>query len=137
MKMKTRFILVADTSDAIVDILRNDVATTTYALLHAKNGQEALDYLELLESEIALLIIELELPVVSGLDVIWRLAKQKRLKHLKVIATSFVEVPQLKQAVAKFGVDAVVRIPMDAQDWRQTVEAVLGNPSQASAAGGI
>src|SRR5579863_6091311 len=133
--MKTRFILVADSNNAVVDILRKEVATTTYGLLHAKNGQEALDYLELLESEIALLIIELELPVVSGLDVIWRLVKQKRPKHPKIIATSFVEVPKLKQAITKFGVDAVVQIPMDAQDWRKTVEAVLGDPSPASAAG--
>jgi CheY-like chemotaxis protein len=133
--MKTRFILVADNSDVIVDALRKELAATTYALLHAKNGQEALDYLELLESEIALLIIELELPVVSGLDVIWHLVNKKRPKQPKIIATSFVEVPNLKQAITKFGVDAVVQIPMDAKEWHKTVEEVLGNSSQASAAG--
>ena len=55
-------------------------------MLHAKDGQEAIDYLELPESEIALVIIELELPVVSGLDVIWRLVRRKRPKPQRIIA---------------------------------------------------
>jgi len=48
--------------------------------LHAEDGQEAIDYLDLLKSEIDLAIIELELPVVSGLDVIWRLLRQEQPK---------------------------------------------------------
>ena len=39
--MRNRFILVADTSDAFLDILREDPASTEYALLHAKNGQDS------------------------------------------------------------------------------------------------
>jgi CheY-like chemotaxis protein len=89
--MRNRFILVADTSDAFPDVLREELATTQYALLHAKNGQEAIDYLELLKCEIDLAIIELELPVVSGLDVIWQLVRQKQPKPTRIIATSAVD----------------------------------------------
>jgi CheY-like chemotaxis protein len=124
--MKNRFILVADTSDAFLDILKTELATTDFALLHAKDGQEAIDYLELLKSEIDLAIIELELPVVSGLDVIWQLVRRKQPKPTKIIATSTVDVPILKQVVKQLGVAAVIQRPKPGQGWRKLIEAVLG-----------
>ena len=124
--MKTRFILVAHTSDAFLGILKKELATTDYALLHAKDGQEAIDYLDLLKSEIDLAIIELELPVVSGLDVIWQLVRRKHAKTTKIIATSAVDVPLLKQVVKQLGVAAVVQSPKPVQGWRKIIEVVLG-----------
>jgi CheY-like chemotaxis protein len=124
--MKKRFILVADTNDAFVDLLREELATTTYALLHAKDGQEAIDYLELLKAEIDLAVIEMELPVVSGLYLIWRLVRRKKSKPLKIIATTSVDVPKLNQVVKELGVAAIVQFPVAVQDWRKTIETVLG-----------
>jgi CheY-like chemotaxis protein len=123
--LKNRFILIADTSGILAETLKQELATTTYALLHAKDGQEAIDYLELLRFD--LVIIALELPVVSGLDVIWRLVTKKHPKHTRIIATSYVEIPKLKRAVKKFGVDAVIRVPLPGQEWRKTIESVLGS----------
>ena len=124
--MKSRFILVADTSDAVLDMLKDELATTDFALLHAKDGQEAIDYLELLKSEIDLAIIELELPVVSGLDVIKELVKRNQEKPTKIIATSAVDVPAPKQVVKQLGVAAVVQKPKPRQGWRKVIETVLG-----------
>ena len=124
--MRNRFILVADTSDAFLDMLRVELATTNYAMLQAKNGQEAIDYLELLHSEIILAIVKLELPVVSGLDVIWRLMRRKQPEPTKFIATSSVDVPLIEKVVKEPGVEAVVRVPMPMQDWRKLIAAVLG-----------
>jgi CheY-like chemotaxis protein len=123
--VKNRFILLADTSDAFLGILKEELATTVYALLHAKDGQEAINYLDLLKSEIELVIIDLELPVVSGIDVIWRLVRQKQRTPTKIIATSAVNVPLLKQVVQELGVAAVVQTPIPAQSWRKVLEGVL------------
>jgi CheY-like chemotaxis protein len=122
------FILVADRSDGFVDSLKAALAATNYPLLHAKNGEEAVYLLELLKSEIKLAIIELDLPLLSGLDLIWRLVKRKQPKPLKIIATTSTAVlngPLLENVVKKLGVDAVVRKPIPPQKWRKTVEAVL------------
>ena len=124
--MKNRFILVADTSDAFLVILKEELAATACALLHAKDGQEAIDYLDLLKSEIDVAIIALELPVLNGLEVIWRLVRQEQPKYTKLIATSPLDVPLLKQVVEELGVAAVVQIPIQAHGWRKTIEAVLG-----------
>ena len=126
--MRNQFILVADRSDGFVDSLKEALAATNYPLLHAKNGEEALYLLELLKSEIRLAIIELDLPLMSGLDLIWNLVKRKQSKHLKIIATTSTAVlngPLLEDVVKELGVDAVVRKPIPPQKWRKTVEAVL------------
>jgi CheY-like chemotaxis protein len=133
--MRKRFILVADTGDAFlsfVDTLRKELETSEYTLLHAKNGQEAIDYLDLMKSDIDLAIIATELPVVSGLDVIWRLVRQEQPKPPKIIATSAVDVPLLKQVLEEFGVGAVVRIPIPVQGWRKIIEAVLSKELSGS-----
>ena len=72
---------------------REELADTDYALLHAKDGQEVIDYLELLTSEIEVAIIRLDLPVVSGLDVIGQLVSRKQPKPTRIIATSAVDIP--------------------------------------------
>src|SRR6476646_9555238 len=123
--MKSRFILVANTSHALLDILKEELAMTDYALLHAKNGQEAIDYLDMLKTDITLAIIDLELPVVSGLDVIWRLVRQKQPKYTRIIATTAIDVPLLKHVVKDFGVNVLVETPIPTQDWHKLIDSVL------------
>jgi CheY-like chemotaxis protein len=137
--MKKRFVLIADNNDAFVDLLREELAVTTYALLHAKNGQEAIDYLELLKSEIDLVVVKLELPVVSGLDVIWRLVRRKKPKPPAIIAITSADDRQLNQVVKELGVAALLPVPMPAQDWLRTIRTVLSTrcrTESSSAAGG-
>jgi DNA-binding NarL/FixJ family response regulator len=127
--MRTNLILVADGRDEFLANLREQLTATQYALLHAKDGQEAIDYLEMLKSEIVLAIIQLDLPGVSGLDVIWLLARRKQLSGTKVIATSRGNTPLLEHVVRELGVAAVVQNPAPVQAWPQIIEAVMkGEP---------
>ena len=75
--VKGRFILVAATDSAFLAVLEKTLANTPYELLLATSGQQAIDYVELLKSRIYLVAIDLDLPGVSGHDVIWRLVTRK------------------------------------------------------------
>jgi CheY-like chemotaxis protein len=59
-------ILIADHHEDVLNVLKEQLATTNYALLHARNGEEAIALLERLKSKIELAIIDLELPDFSG-----------------------------------------------------------------------
>ena len=120
--MRDGFVLVANASTDLPSTLRAALATTTYALLHAKNGEEALGYVHLLRTRIRVVIIDLELPLINGLDVIWRLVRERNL--IRIIATSCVAVPLLEQPLHEFGV-AVVRHPTPAATWRNIIATVL------------
>jgi two-component system, OmpR family, alkaline phosphatase synthesis response regulator PhoP len=128
--MRTNFILVADTRDEFLANLREQLASTQYALLHAKDGQEAMDYLELLKNEIAVAIIQLELPGMSGLDVIWQLARRRQPKPTKIIATSCGNAPLLEHVVKELGVAAVIRDPTGIETWPNLIESVLDGSSK-------
>jgi len=123
--MRDGFVLVANASTDLPSTLRAALATTTYALLHAKDGEEAVGYLDLLRTGIYLAIIDLELPLINGLDVIWRLVKER--KPTKIIATSWLAVPLLEQPLQEFGV-AVVRHPTPAAIWRNILAMALNGP---------
>jgi DNA-binding response OmpR family regulator len=128
--LRTRFILLAETNDALADIIRQEIATTDYALLHAKDGLEALNYLDLLKSDIDIVVIRADLPVVSGLHVIWRLVRRKQPKPPRIIATTQVEdVPLLKHVVKELGSDAEFCAPTSLEDLRQVVRRVLNSRS--------
>jgi CheY-like chemotaxis protein len=111
-------ILIADSSsEALLDSLQDAVATTDYAFVYARNGEEAIRLHDLLKSEIELAIIELELPAQSAFEVIEQFTRRGP-KPRKIIATSSV-FPQSFEHVRRLGVDAVVRKPITLQEWLQ------------------
>src|SRR4051812_49363997 len=108
--MSNRFILVAHPGDSSLDMFLEELSTTQYTVVRATDGQETIDYLETLSSDLA--IVSLELPVVSGLDVIWALLRQRQAKPTKLIATCLVDAPLVTKVLKEFGVDAVIQTPI-------------------------
>ena len=117
-------ILIADHHEDVLNVLKEQLATTNYALLHARNGEEAIALLERLRSKIELAIIDLELPDLSGWDLIGRLTIHDR-KPIKIIATTSIYPEPVLEKIKEMGVDAVVRKPMPQEEWRITLEKVL------------
>src|SRR5260370_9512279 len=112
----TAIILIADSSETFFSSLHDAVETTDYAFVYARNGEEALRLHDLLKSEIDLAIIELELPVSGGFEVIERFT-QRGPKPRKIIATSSIFPQSFLEHVRHLGVDAVVRKPITLQPW--------------------
>ena len=123
--MTIRFILVVDPSEGLLAILRNELATTNYALLQAETVLEAIGYLDLLQTEIDLVIIELQRSAVKGTDVDWPVIQQTPPHVHQIIATPGAAIPQLQHVVEALGVDAVVHTPPSVSDWRTTMEVAL------------
>jgi CheY-like chemotaxis protein len=117
-------ILIADPHEDVLNILTEQLSETDYALLHARNGEEAIALLERLRSKIELAIIDLELPDLSGWDLIGRLTIHDR-KPIKIIATTSIYPQPVLEKIKEMGVDAVVRKPMPQEEWRITLEKVL------------
>jgi len=120
---KAQIVLVAAKED-LLDNLKDALAGTQIALLHAETQQQAIALLESLKSEIALAIIELELS--GGFDLIGQLTRPPR-KPVKIIATTSIYSKPFLEKVKELGVDAVVPEEILPKAWRETVETVLAN----------
>ena len=123
-------ILIADRTEDVLNCFKKELATTDCALLHAKDGKEALSIVDSQASHIAAAVIELELPVVNGLDLIGRLTSQQP-KPKKIIATTFYEYEPLLEPAKHMGADKIVRKPVPNETWIETVRELLPNRKAA------
>ena len=117
-------ILIADRNDDALKYLKEELATTEYELLHAKDGQEALSIVDTQEHHIAFAVVELELPGVNVLNLIGRLTSQEP-KPKKIIATTFLEDELLFELATHMGADAIVRKPRPEETWVAALRQLL------------
>jgi len=126
---ETGIVLVAAKEDVLNNI-RDALAETNLALLHATTKEEAIALLERLRSGIDIAIVELELPNLGGWELIRQLTWRPQ-KPVKIIATTSVYRERFFEKVKELGVDEVVRAAIPAEAWRRTVETVLGKNGTA------
>jgi CheY-like chemotaxis protein len=82
--MKPRHVLVADDEPHIGRIIKMKLEQGPFRVTLAYDGQEAIDLLES-EPDIDLVLLDLMMPNLSGLDVLARIRSTERLKHLPCI----------------------------------------------------
>jgi CheY-like chemotaxis protein len=82
--MEQRHVLVADDEPHIGRIIKMKLEQGPFRVTLAYDGQEALDVLES-QPDIDLVLLDLMMPNLSGLDVLARIRSSERLKHLPCI----------------------------------------------------
>jgi CheY-like chemotaxis protein len=82
--MKQRHVLVADDEPHIGRIIKMKLEQGPFRVTLAYDGQEAVDILEA-QPDIDLVLLDLMMPNLSGLDVLARIRSSERLKHLPCI----------------------------------------------------
>ena len=114
--MKRKILLVEDNPDDVALTLRalkkNNIANE---VIVAKDGIEALDYLfgDNATSVPAVILLDLKLPKIDGLEVLERLRKDERTKFAPVVVlTSSKEEQDLVRSY-KLGANSYIRKPVD------------------------
>jgi CheY-like chemotaxis protein len=82
--MEQRHVLVADDEPHIGRIIKMKLEQGPFRVTLAYDGQEAIDLLEA-GNDIDLVLLDLMMPNLSGLDVLARIRSNDRLKHLPCI----------------------------------------------------
>jgi two-component system, chemotaxis family, chemotaxis protein CheY len=81
-------IIIADDSRVMRNIIENAIRPLGMATLHAGNGQEVLDFLEKEEGEIALILLDWNMPVMNGLEVLETIKKNNLYTNIPVLIVS-------------------------------------------------
>jgi signal transduction histidine kinase/FixJ family two-component response regulator len=109
-RVKLRVLLAEDNEmnqDLIREMLRNLGLNTVVAA----NGQEALDRLE--EADFDLLILDMQMPVLDGMQTIERIRKNDRWKKLYVIALTGEAMPGDKEKFLQVGCNDYLAKPLE------------------------
>lgn len=78
-------ILTVDDSSTIRKLVGQATAVVGYNLLEAENGQQALDVLAVHVADVALVILDVNMPVLDGEETLRKIKADPRFQHLPVM----------------------------------------------------
>ena len=118
-------IVAVDDSNVVLKTIKNVLDKDEYELHPFSSGTRALEYLEHKDKMPDLIILDIEMPIMNGYDVLARIKKIPHLRHIPVIfLTSHNEKTQVMKAVTG-GVNDYVVKPIDKEILEQRVKSLL------------
>lgn len=135
MFLMSKRILAIDDEPDVLEIVRAVVATKGYEVVTASGGEQGLQIAE--EQRPDLIICDLMMPRMSGLEVLKRLKRHQRLRTVPVIIVSALGDAERPPEfwVKSLGIDDYVMKPFDPLDLLGRVEYVLRRSMYVSSQG--
>ena len=126
MARKKRIVAVDD-SNMVLKTLKNVLDKEEYELHAFSSGTRALEYLEQKEKIPDLIILDIEMPIMNGYDVLKRI---KQILHLRLVPVLFLTSNNAKKEVMKAvsgGVNDYMVKPIDKDVLLKKVQLLLHN----------
>ena len=121
-------LIVADDSRMVRGIVTRIVEPLGYEVVAAGNGQEALNILESDEQNINLVLLDWNMPVLNGIDVIKKMRADSRLKSIPVLMVSTEsEEDRIKQAMDA-GAQGYLTKPFTPEQLTNAIRRALVKP---------
>lgn len=123
-KIKEKILLIDDEEACLVSgkLMLEGVG---YQVVALDSGREALEFLKSEHHTIAVILLDLMMPDIDGLEFLDRLTKELNLKNIPIIIqTGISEGKEINQAMAK-GAVGCIRKPYSAEDMKSQIEKVL------------
>ena len=125
MNVRTK-ILAVDDSRMMLHILSAAIETLGFQPLRASNGEEAMTILDKQPEEIALVLLDWNMPVLDGLQTLREIRKRDILKDIPVMmVTTECERAHIVEAIQS-GAQHYVTKPFAAQDLAVRIMEALG-----------
>ena len=103
--------LIADDSKIIRMVLSKILGNMGFNVLEAEDGEEVIELFNLHAPD--LVFIDWRLPVMEGIDVLYKIRNQKKIKQPKILfCSSLVDVDKIKEAL-QGGADDYIMKPFD------------------------
>jgi len=115
-------ILMADDDQDFIDSLRNLLVEHGYAVMVARTGQEAVD--AILSDGIDILVLDLRLPVLSGLEVYLTLKKHGRALPTIIVTGYAREEADTIDKLRSMSIAGCLVKPFDPQDLLEIIRAI-------------
>jgi two-component system chemotaxis response regulator CheY len=116
-------VLIVDDFENTTWVIKNAIQNNNYEIFTASNGAEALNYFD--NRPIDLLITDLNMPVVNGLELIHKVKEIPVYAHMPIILlTTERNIEKLKQ-VEKAKITAIVNKPFQLDKFKKIVTKCL------------
>ena len=117
-------VLVVDDNPEIRSLIVATLGETFYKLGQAANGQQTFDYLDTNDYP-DLIILDLAMPDISGLDILHEVKGDPETNHIEVIVLSANADSDAQAQAIGMGAHSVIAKPFSPLDLLQRVEALF------------
>lgn len=119
-------LIVADDSRLIRGIIEKTATSIGFEVIHAANGKDALNLLEAGGGDINLVLLDWNMPVMNGIDVLKNMRSDDRFKKIPVLMVSTEsEDDKIKEAIDA-GAHGYLTKPFNAGKLAAAINQVLG-----------
>jgi len=124
---KNKTILVVDDEPDIVNLTQKILKLGKYNTLTCNNGKEALKVIEDKYDQISLVLLDLMMPGVSGMEVLRTIKSNDMFKHILVILFTVKSFKEDIQKGKQMGADGYITKPFSGKELLEYVNHVFEN----------
>lgn len=118
-------VIVADDSRLVRGIVERTVVSMGFEALLAVNGKEALNILEAGDKDVRLMLLDWNMPLLNGIDVIKSMRRDDRFKNIAVLMVSTEsEDDRIKEAISA-GAQGYLTKPFTPDQLKDAIRQVL------------
>jgi CheY-like chemotaxis protein len=121
-------VLVVDDNDDLRELVRFALERVGYRVLEAEDGRRALEMLRELDEEPGLVLLDLMMPTVDGIDVLRELAADHRLQAIPVVILSAATEHTAPHVPIVANLRGFYRKPVSIELLLSVVREYCGNP---------
>ena len=121
----SKTVLIVEDNELNMKLFRDLLEAHGYATLQTRNGIEALSLAR--EHQPDLILMDIQLPEVSGLDVTKWLKEDEALRHIPVIAVTAFAMKGDEERIREGGCEAYISKPITVSMFLETVRQFIGD----------
>ncbi|MFN3623629.1 MAG: response regulator [Hyphomicrobium sp.] len=119
-------VLIVEDNELNMKLFHDILAAHGYATIQTRNGLEALELARLHHP--ALILMDIQLPEISGLEVTKWLKEDDELRHIPVIAITAFAMKGDEERIRSGGCEAYISKPISVGNFLETVQRFVGEP---------
>jgi len=116
-------ILIVEDNELNMKLFRDLLEAQGYDILQTRDGMQALDLAR--KERPDLIVMDIQLPQVSGLEVTKWIKADDNLKHIPVVAVTAFAMKGDEEKIREGGCEAYVAKPISVKDFLSTIERFL------------
>lgn len=121
--MTKKNVLIVEDNELNMKLFNDLLEVQGYATIKTMDGKEALEIVRKHMPD--LIIMDIQLPEISGLDVIKWIKTDEELKHIPVIAVTAFAMKDEENRIRSGGCEAYIPKPISVQHFLDTVDSFL------------
>lgn len=121
----SKTILIVEDNDLNMKLFNDLLEAKNYKILQTRNGMEAIEIAKANKPD--LILMDIQLPEVSGLEVTKWIKEDESIAHIPVIAVTAFAMKGDEERIRQGGCEAYISKPISVTDFVKTIQHHIGD----------